>query len=141
MAELGPMGLTPAQARVIRHLEAAGRPVRMADIAAGLEVVPRTVTSVVDDLERAHLVVRAIDPHDRRAILVSLTDEGALAIDRIVQARRRTAGAIFNRLSARERAEMARMLGLVCGPCCGPDGERAPRGHHGPHPHVTRGDR
>src|SRR5271157_2825942 len=72
MAELGPMGLTGAQARVIGFLERAGHPVRMADIAAALEVVPRTATSMVDGLEEANLVVRAIDPHDRRSILVSL---------------------------------------------------------------------
>ena len=53
MAELGPMGLTGAQARVILYLVAVGHPARMADIAAALEVVPRTATSVVDDLEAA----------------------------------------------------------------------------------------
>ena len=73
------MGLTAAQARVIRFLEGIGHPVRMADIAAALEVVPRTATSMVDGLETAGLVARAIDPHDRRSILVSLTDEGAHA--------------------------------------------------------------
>jgi DNA-binding MarR family transcriptional regulator len=115
MAELGPMGLTGAQARVIRYLEAAGHPVRMADIAAGLEVVPRTATSVVDDLEGAKLVVRAIDPRDRRSILVSLTGDGALLLDRVAQARRRTAEATFSRLSPAERTELTRMLALLCG--------------------------
>src|SRR5271166_939748 len=95
MAELGPMGLTGAQARVIRFLEGAGHPVRMADIAAALEVVPRTATSMVDGLEEANLVTRAIDPHDRRSILVSLTNEGALLLDRLALARRRTAEATF----------------------------------------------
>ena len=100
MAELGPMGLTGAQARVIRFLEGVGHPVRMADIAAALEVVPRTATSIVDGLEAARLVVRAIDPHDRRSILVSLTDEGALLLDRLASARRRTAEATFSRAVA-----------------------------------------
>lgn len=118
MAELGPMGLTGAQARVIRYLEAAGHPVRMADIAAALEVVPRSATSIVDDLERARLVTRAIDPRDRRSILVSLTPEGALLLDRVAQARRRTVEATFSRLSSPERAELTRMLATLCG--CGP---------------------
>ena len=56
-------GLTGAQARVIRFLEGVGHPVRMADIAAALEVVPRTATSIVDGLEADGLVARAIDPH------------------------------------------------------------------------------
>ena len=66
MAELGPIGLTSVQARVVRYLASLGHPARMADIAAALEVVPRSVTSIVDDLERANLVTRAIDPRDRR---------------------------------------------------------------------------
>src|ERR1039457_6052536 len=87
MAELGPIGLTGAQARVVRYLERLAHPARMADIAAALEVVPRSATSIVDDLETAKLVTRAIDPHDRRSILVSLTDEGSRLLDRIAQAR------------------------------------------------------
>jgi len=126
MAELGPMGLTGARARVIRYLEAAGHPVRMADIAAGLEVVPRTATSIVDDLEGANLVVRAIDPRDRRSILVSLTGDGALLLDRVAQARRRTAEATFSRLSSAERTELTRMLALLCG--CGDTGGKCVTG-------------
>ena len=131
MAELGPMGLTGAQARVIRFLERAGEPVRMADIAAALEVVPRTATSMVDGLESAGLVARAIDPHDRRSILVSLTDEGALLLDRLSAARRRTAEVTFSPLSPGDRGELARLLTALCGPCdpksgCSAHG-RAPR--------------
>ncbi len=121
MAELGPMGLTPAQVRVIRHIVAVGRPVRMADIAAALEVVPRTATSVVDDLEAANLVARATDPRDRRSVLVSLTDEGALLLDRIAQARWRTAEAIFSALSPKERGELTRLLTACCEPGCRPN--------------------
>jgi DNA-binding MarR family transcriptional regulator len=139
MAELGPIGLTGAQARVIRHLEAAGHPVRMTDIAGALEVVPRTATSVVDDLEAAHLVARAIDPHDRRSILVSLTDEGALLLDRIAQARRRTAEVTFDKLSPAERAELMRLLWVLCGPCGEPQGQCAASGPRPRHEQVTRG--
>jgi len=122
MAELGPMGLTGAQARVIRFLEGVGHPVRMADIAAALEVVPRTATSMVDGLEEAQLVVRAIDPRDRRSILVSLTNEGALLLDRLALARRRTAEATFSALSPIERGELARLLTVLCGSSCGAHG-------------------
>ncbi len=138
MAELGPMGLTGAQARVIRFLEGIGHPVRMADIAAALEVVPRTATSIVDGLEAANLVVRAIDPHDRRSILVSFTDEGAFLLDRLASSRRRTAEAIFSPLSPTERAELVRLLTVLCGPCAGPPGECAPAGRRPRHEHLTR---
>jgi DNA-binding MarR family transcriptional regulator len=140
MSELGPIGLTGAQARVVRYIEATGRPVRMADIAAGLEVVPRTATSIVDGLESAGLVVRAIDRHDRRSILVSLTPEGALLLDRLGNARRRTAEAIFSPLSTAQRIQLANLLTALCGDCEGSPGHFAPSGR-GPRHDRTRRDR
>jgi DNA-binding MarR family transcriptional regulator len=139
MAELGPIGLTGAQARVVRYLDGLGHPARMADIAAALEVVPRTATSVVDDLEASKLVTRAIDPRDRRSILVSLTEEGARLLDRIAQARRRTAEATFSLLSPQERGELTRLLGVLCGPGCGPKGTCEPGGANPRHSHAKRG--
>jgi len=120
------MGLTGAQARVVRLLEEAGRPVRMADIAAALEVAPRTATSMVDGLEASGLVARAIDPRDRRSILVSLTVAGDELLDRLAQARRRTADAVFSRLSPLERGELERLLTVLCG-CETPAGHCEPR--------------
>jgi DNA-binding MarR family transcriptional regulator len=139
MAELGPMGLTGAQARVIRYLEATGRPVRMADIAAAMDVVPRTATSIVDDLEMACLVTRAIDPHDRRSILVSLTDRGAHLLDQLAQARRRAAEATFSVLSPMERGELVRLLSVLCGSCVGPTAERARTGSKTRHDNLRGG--
>jgi DNA-binding MarR family transcriptional regulator len=131
----GAIGLTNAQARVVRHLEHSDRPVRMADIAAALEVVPRTATSVVDDLEEGGLVVRAIDPNDRRSLLVSLTPAGRKLLEGLTEARRRTANSLFSPLSGMEKAELARLLGALCEPgdsdcsgrCQPPPGRSAPR--------------
>ena len=140
VAELGPIGLTGAQARVVGYLEHVGDPARMADIATALEVVPRSATSIVDDLERAGLVTRAVDPRDRRSVLVSLTGKGALLHDRIAQARRRTADAMFSALSSRERAELTRLLATLCGECCGPkDARGGPEGPARRHSHTNRG--
>lgn len=52
---LVPLGITPAQGRLLRlvsHYEGERAP-RMADLAARLEVVPRAVTTLVDGLEAA----------------------------------------------------------------------------------------
>ncbi len=136
MAELGPMGLTGAQARVIRHLESAGHPLSMTHIAAALEVVPRTATSIVDDLEGAQLVVRAIDPRDRRSILVSLTDKGRLLTDKVSEARRRTAESTLSRLLPGERVELTRMLTTLC---CADAGQGRPPGSKPREPDTKRG--
>ena len=49
----------------------------MTELADRLGIVPRSVTTVVDALEEAGLVRREIDPRNRRAILLRLTDQGA----------------------------------------------------------------
>lgn len=48
----------------------------MGDIAEMLDVSPRTVTGLVDILERDGLVRRIDDPHDRRSVHAELTDQG-----------------------------------------------------------------
>ena len=48
----------------------------MGDIAELLDVSPRTVTGLVDNLERDGLVKRVDDPHDRRSVYAELTEKG-----------------------------------------------------------------
>jgi DNA-binding MarR family transcriptional regulator len=113
-AQLSPLGLTNAQARVLRIVASSGCPLRMADIAARLDVVPRSVTTMVDGVEAAGLIVRATDPDDRRSVLVSLTARGHALLERLEAARRATAEEVFGCLTARERSDLARLLGALC---------------------------
>ena len=109
-----PLGLTNAQARVLRIVASSSRPPRMADIAARLEVVPRSVTTMVDGVEAAGLIVRSPDPDDRRSVLVHLTGRGRALLERLERARRATAEDVFGGLTAEERADLARLLGVLC---------------------------
>jgi DNA-binding MarR family transcriptional regulator len=113
-AQLSPLGLTNAQARVLRIVALAPHPPRMADIAARLDVVPRSVTTMVDGVEAAGLIVRAPDPHDRRSVLVCLTARGHALLARLEHARRATTEEVFGGLTADERADLARLLGCLC---------------------------
>lgn len=129
-AQLAPLGLTSAQADVLRVVASADGPLRMAEIAAGLDVVPRTATTLVDAVEAAGLITRRADPVDRRSVLVELTVGGRALLERIDCARRATAEAVFGGLAPRDRAELARLLETLCrrgscGRCAGPD-ERGP---------------
>ena len=131
-AQLAPLGLTNAQARVLRMVASAGRPLRMADIAAALDVVPRSVTTMVDGVEAAGLIARHADPEDRRSVLVELTPKAGQVAGNFF--RRTTAEEIFGSLVRRERVELARLLGALChrgacSSCAGP-----PHHEHGPVP-------
>lgn len=126
LAHLGPLGLTMAQAKVLRSV--SGGRLRMADIAARLEVVPRTVTPMVDGLEEAGLVQRRADPDDRRSVLVEPTAAGRHLLDRLDEARRATAAQAFSALTADERATLADLLERLCEDgCCEAPGDGGAR--------------
>lgn len=62
----------------------------MGELAEMLDVSPRTVTGLVDNLERDGLVKRVDDPTDRRSVYAELTDQGR---ERVESLWRETAGA------------------------------------------------
>ena len=70
-------GLSDGRFQVLMRLQHKpdGR-MTMGDIAEIVDVSPRTVTGLVDNLERDGLVRRVDDPHDRRSVYAELTDKG-----------------------------------------------------------------
>jgi DNA-binding MarR family transcriptional regulator len=57
------------------HHQPSGR-FTMGELAEMLDITPRTVTGLVDNLERDGLVKRVDDPHDRRSVHAEITDQG-----------------------------------------------------------------
>lgn len=110
---LAPLGLTPAQERALRMIARGDEPPRMTELADRLGIVPRSLTTVIDALEEAGLVRREIDPRNRRAILLRLTDRGAAVRDDLREARRRAAEDLFAPLSAADRKTLADLLALL----------------------------
>jgi DNA-binding MarR family transcriptional regulator len=109
---LSPHGLTFAQARALRMLVDAG-PMRIGDLAAGLEIVPRSATSRVDGLEEAGLVTRAADPNDRRAVIIAATPQGQELVSRLRTERQVGAETLFFPLPAEDKAALFRILGTL----------------------------
>lgn len=109
---LAPLGLTPA---AVRALGVVGRaePVRMAELAERLRVVPRSATTTVDLLVEAGLVERVPDPGDRRAVLVRLTGSGRARQDELRTERRRAAEELLAVLAEDERAHLHELLARV----------------------------
>jgi DNA-binding MarR family transcriptional regulator len=72
---LAERGLTVSRVTLLWTLRRAG-PSPQRDLVAALGVTPRTVTGLVDGLAAAGLVTREPHPTDRRATLVTMTDDG-----------------------------------------------------------------
>ena len=79
---------------MLRHVRPDGIP--LGELATKLNVSPRNVTGLIDNLERAGLVTRVPDPSDRRSVLARITDRGQELLesiwDTMVQRQLRIAG-------------------------------------------------
>ncbi|WP_406859454.1 MarR family transcriptional regulator [Streptomyces sp. HUAS MG47] len=113
---LEPVGITPAQSRLLRTVAHYDRPPRMADLAARLEVVPRAVTSLVDGLEAAGRVRRAPDPTNRRVVRIELTDAGRATLRELRSARRAAAEDILAPLTGEQRDLLGGLLSALVDP-------------------------
>ncbi|MFD7014241.1 MarR family winged helix-turn-helix transcriptional regulator [Streptomyces sp. NPDC059928] len=110
---LEPVGITPAQSRLLRTVAHCAEPPRMADLAARLEVVPRAVTTLVDALEESGDVRRVPDPASRRVIRIELTDSGRATLRALRSARRGAAEEILAPLSADQREVLGGLLNAL----------------------------
>lgn len=108
-ATLAPWDITPAQLRALRALSHHGTQ-RMSELSEHLHIAARSATEVVEALESRGLVERRPDPGDRRATLAALTEHGASVLCAIGAARGTQTERIFNRLSAADKAHLARIL-------------------------------
>ncbi|MGW1208030.1 MarR family winged helix-turn-helix transcriptional regulator [Streptomyces sp. NPDC002499] len=72
-------GLSLSRTKVLQALAGHDR-IHQAELAASLGQAPRSVTQIVEGLERLGLVARTGDPEDRRRKTVSLTAAGRTAL-------------------------------------------------------------
>lgn len=113
LAGLAPLQMTPAQSRALRTIAKASAPIRMGELAARLDVVPRSATGLVEALETAGLVERSVDPDNRRSVLVSLSERGQGILREMAQARAATSEVVFGVLDGQQRAQLAELLERV----------------------------
>ena len=70
-------GLTESRLQILTYLYfSPGNQMPLGEIAAAQNLVPRTVTGLIDNLERDGLVRRIPDPSDRRSVRAQLTKTG-----------------------------------------------------------------
>jgi DNA-binding MarR family transcriptional regulator len=102
-------GLSLARLRVLFQLNERSA-IRMGELSACVDVAPRTMTSTVESMERDGLVRRRSDPKDRRATIVSITDEGRRSFH---AGRRQQASAIADVFEALDRDQRVALEGVL----------------------------
>jgi DNA-binding MarR family transcriptional regulator len=98
-------GLTPARTHLLWELSRRG-PSTQRDLAEALRVSARNVTGLVDGLEGTGFVTRGAHPRDRRATLVTLTEQGEREMNRMHEEHGRFADALFADMPERQRTAL-----------------------------------
>lgn len=76
-ARLAPLGVTPGQYAVLACLwDGDGKTAKQ--LAEELFLDGSTMTGILDRIEQKGLIIKQVDPRDRRAIRVMLTEKGRL---------------------------------------------------------------
>lgn len=104
--------LNPARLRLLGALQVDG-PQIMHSLAVALGSTPRNVTTLVDGLERDGLVRRTEHPTDRRATIVTLTDQGAELCASWWDGYQARAGAVLAALPEEDRLALGRIVGRL----------------------------
>ena len=85
-------------------------PQKMSGLATALAVTARRVTALVDALEEEGLLSRSPDPRDRRVTWVTLTESGAVLVDRLYKSHREAIAGLFRDLTPERKAELLRTV-------------------------------
>ena len=101
--------LTPAQIHIVLWLGNDGS-MTMGELARAVAVTEKTITGVVDRLERDLLVQRERDPADRRVVHVRLAPRGATLYRRIDEGIATKLAKLLAMLEAADRKHLVRMV-------------------------------
>jgi MarR family transcriptional regulator, lower aerobic nicotinate degradation pathway regulator len=102
-------GLRSYHYRLLAALEEWG-PVSQADLARSTSVDRSDVVTVLNELEQRGLVERAVDPHNRRRNIVSITRTGSTQLQRLDQVIDEVQERVLAPLSQNERRQLTKLL-------------------------------
>jgi DNA-binding MarR family transcriptional regulator len=103
-------GLSPAARILLATVEGAGEPLPGNVLSERLLVSGASITSLVDTLERRGLVRRVRPNHDRRVVLIELTDAAQPVIDAYLAEVTALHAAEFSIFTADEREQLTNLL-------------------------------
>jgi len=108
----GRFGIGRPEFDVLATLRRSGPPYALSPgaLAASMMISSGGTTARLDRLERGGLVRRSPDPHDRRALLVELTDRGRALVDDAVAAGLQRQQELLALLPPRKQAQLTALL-------------------------------
>jgi DNA-binding MarR family transcriptional regulator len=105
-------GVTPSMLSALHTVARLG-PVTLGDLARAERVRPSSTTVVVSALERDGLLVREVDPSDRRVTRVRLSTHGRRLIERVRSRKTAYLARRLRSLSEDDREVLRRAAGIL----------------------------
>ncbi|MFB7504765.1 MarR family winged helix-turn-helix transcriptional regulator [Streptomyces broussonetiae] len=108
-------GISRGEFDVLATLRRSGEPHTLSprQLSATLMLTTGGMTGRLDKLEKAGLLRRSPDPHDRRGLQVTLTDKGLDAVDRAVGAGLAVQTAALSSLNDEQAGQLADLLRVL----------------------------
>ena len=95
---------------LMAQLERNPAGLRMSDISKRLMVSSGNITGITDQLEKEGLVIRTLDPADRRAVTVKLTEAGLKKFRQMAEQHENWIAQTFSALTREEKETMSALL-------------------------------
>jgi len=96
---------------LMAQLERAPQGLKMSELSQRMMVTGGNVTGITDGLEKEGLVVREVDPSDRRVFRVKLTAEGQKQFRRMAGEHEQWIIGLFDGMSAKQKNQLTELLG------------------------------
>jgi len=103
-------GLSHAAVNALAVIEGEGEPMLTGEVAARMHITSGTVTSLLDNLERKHYIVRSNDRDDRRRVLVDITPAAQALLDEVLPAIQQVARQLIDRIGTQRQQALLDIL-------------------------------
>jgi DNA-binding MarR family transcriptional regulator len=96
---------------LMAQLERAPQGLKMSELSQRMMVTGGNVTGITDGLEKEGLVIREVDPSDRRVFRVKLTAEGQKQFRRMASEHEQWIIGLFEGMSVKQKNQLTDLLG------------------------------
>ncbi len=96
---------------LMAQLERAPQGLKMSELSQRMMVTGGNVTGITDGLEKEGLVIREVDPSDRRVFRVKLTAEGQKQFRRMACEHEQWIVTLFEGMSVKQKNQLTDLLG------------------------------
>lgn len=110
---LRPLDLSSAEGNILLHLLMNGQEMGQEQLVEQLDISKPAVSRALDSLEAKNLVTRQLDPRDRRAQRVRLTERAREIGPAVEQAYQRLYGLAMRGITQQELDEFVRLFGRM----------------------------